>query len=71
MSERVYATCCDAFARALGWGTDNEMYGALIYPSTYPDGQVTHWNIGCDLPPMGFCPWCGAALAALQTKGDK
>lgn len=47
--------CCNAWRRAQRPGTDNEMYGQLL--RDYGGGD---WHIGCDLPTVAFCPWCGA-----------
>lgn len=49
----VRQPCCDAWAKAHEWGTDNEGHLALIY---YRDDKP---RIGSDLPPVQFCPWCG------------
>lgn len=53
--------CCDAWSDAQCAGTDNEAYGALLRRAGFdrhPDGA---WLIGSsDLPPVKFCPWCGA-----------
>jgi len=46
--------CCDAWRMAQQRGTDNEMYGALLWI----EGETA--LMGCDLPPVQFCPWCGA-----------
>jgi len=46
--------CCDAWGKAHEIGTDNEGCGELIYEI---DG---HSKIGYGLPPIRFCPWCGA-----------
>ena len=42
--------CCEAFRKAHENGTDNEAYGQLIYDDD---------DLGCNLPPIKFCPWCG------------
>lgn len=49
--------CCNAWSKAQQPGTDNEMYGQLL--RNY-GGASNDWHIGCDLPPVKFCPWCGA-----------
>ena len=46
--------CCAEWARAKQRGTDNEMYGALIWDC---GGE---WRMGCELPTPRYCPWCGA-----------
>lgn len=50
--------CCMAMIQAQQSGTDNEMYGALV---RYYDPDNTVW-MGCDLPPITFCPWCGKKI---------
>jgi hypothetical protein len=50
------ACSCDAFQAAQRSGTDNEAYGSLAYRW---DGEI---RMGCDLPPITFCPWCGGSL---------
>lgn len=42
--------CCDDWLNANKSGTDNEGYEALV------SGR----RIGYELPPVKFCPWCGA-----------
>ena len=49
--------CCDPWQLAQQAGSDNEGYGALIY-RRYDNGQIEVMGIG--LPPIRFCPWCGA-----------
>ena len=51
--------CCDAFGKATDDGTDNEGYGRLLMDR----GNGSTWAIGCDLPPIAFCPWCGSKPA--------
>lgn len=46
--------CCDEWAKACQSGTDNEMYGALVWGC---DGKEV---IGCGLEIVNLCPWCGA-----------
>lgn len=45
--------CCDDMRHARQSGTDNEMYGALVY---WSGDKIV---MGCDLPAIRFCPWCG------------
>lgn len=46
--------CCQAWEAAQQSGTGNEMYGHLLY-------QIgEQWQIGTNVPPVQFCPWCGA-----------
>lgn len=46
--------CCEDWEEAHKRGTDNESYDVLI---GYENGLPV---IGSDLPPVRFCPWCGA-----------
>lgn len=46
--------CCDDWAKAHEWGTDNEGFSSLVY---YLDGA----RIGLELAAVRFCPWCGAS----------
>lgn len=46
---------CDDFKKAKEKYTDNEGYESLIYD--HEDEDV--WNIGCELKPLIYCPWCG------------
>lgn len=48
--------CCDEFLLALNEGTDNEGWMPLI---SIENGR---WDMGLDLPPLNFCPWCGKKL---------
>ena len=47
--------CCEEFARAQELGTDREGYGACI---KLLSGSI--YDLGCELQPLRFCPWCGA-----------
>lgn len=47
--------CCDDMRRAFQPGTDNEMYGSVAFNI----GDQIY--IGCDLPEISVCPWCGRA----------
>ncbi len=49
--------CCDDFALAQEHCSDNEGWGRLIHRSSHGE-----YNIGCDLKPIRFCPWCGTKL---------
>lgn len=68
MSEGTPLTqpCCDGWAKAHEWGTDNEGYGSLVYCF---DGT----RIGLELEPVRFCPWCGAGKDgnALSEEGSR
>ena len=48
---------CSAFLDAQKACTDNEGYGALIR------AWNGSWLVGCGLPPIAFCPWCGKPTA--------
>ena len=54
---KCFHHCCDQFGYAQAWGTDNEGYSSAI--RQYEDGS---YNIGMDLGPIAFCPWCGAKI---------
>lgn len=56
--KKIDGYCCHDFKNAMRSGTDCEGYGALI---DYPR------SIGCGLPDMNFCPWCGKALNEPKT----
>jgi len=47
--------CCIAWELAHQTASDNEGYGPLI---SYDKDRNA--EIGADLPPVKFCPWCGA-----------
>lgn len=56
-------SCCDAWYEANQKSSDNEGYGALVYDGEEPwmkpeDKGRAH--IGSYLPPVSFCPFCGA-----------
>jgi hypothetical protein len=51
--------CCSDFDKAKQPGTDNEEYDSLIYVDV-DDGKT---KIGAKLPPIRFCPWCGAEIS--------
>jgi hypothetical protein len=58
--------CCEGWAHAQHSGTDNEGYGRLLYDCANPQWRVAprtkppEWQMGSGLPPVKFCPWCGA-----------
>lgn len=54
--------CCDIFYTAQKDGTDSEGYGGLLTEITDDE-----WHIGCDLPPIKFCPWCGGNWEKVKT----
>jgi len=51
--------CCPVFEHALEDGTDQEGFGPLIR-------EYDEFVIGKEeeLPPIKFCPWCGARIEA-------
>ena len=51
--EIVFVACCNDFAHARQMETDSDCYRAAIYEY---EGEL---NIGCGLPPIKYCPWCG------------
>ena len=55
---RPPSLCCNPFWQAMQTGTDNESYGALV---AYWDGE---FHIGCNLPAITACPWCGGSPKA-------
>jgi hypothetical protein len=55
--------CCSDMAMAFCSGTDNEGYGAIAHCF---GGSSNAIQIGCDLPPLRLCPWCGFELARLN-----
>jgi hypothetical protein len=63
MSEKLASKyCCEVFAKARERGTDAEGYGEEITvtePGYPPEEYPAHYEIGHDLPPIRFCPWCG------------
>ena len=63
MSDRSRIThrCCAAFAHAWESGTDNEGYEPLC-SIALGDDRAFVVVIGSGLPPINFCPWCGAAI---------
>jgi len=54
--------CCMPMIQAQQAGTDNEAYGALVSCSI-----EMIIEIGCDLPPITFCPWCGRKIERKKT----
>lgn len=50
--------CCAPFAKAFTDGTDNEGHNQLFDASRYEETPGAVY-VGYDLPPIGFCPWCG------------
>ena len=49
-------SCCADWLHAHDAGTDDERWGACIGED--PEDGLS--RVGCDLPPINFCPWCGA-----------
>lgn len=56
--------CCRTMINAQQPCTDNEMYGALVDADW--DNEVV--EIGCGLPPIDFCPWCGQKIKKVSPK---
>lgn len=52
--------CCEAMKDAQQSGTDNEAWGPLVRGT----------SIGCGLPPIKFCPWCGRPVPGEQRDAD-
>lgn len=54
--------CCEAWAKAHEWETDNEAYAPLVHCNDEKDAKYAapYPSIGSGLPPVKFCPWCGA-----------
>jgi len=44
---------CKEWDNASERGTDHEGYGPAI------TGNTDGFYVGCDVPPIRFCPWCG------------
>ena len=55
--------CCRDMAAAFLPCTDNEGDGRL---ARCYDDTPTAIYVGCDLPPLRFCPWCGTKLETLS-----
>lgn len=58
--KRITHRCCSAFEAAQQGATDNEGYEPLVFIDS-DDGLI---HLGSDLPPIGFCPWCGVTIQA-------
>lgn len=52
-----WTPCCEGIVKANQSCTDNEGYGRLLHWYT---GEG--FNIGSELQPIRFCPWCGKPL---------
>ena len=62
--------CCAIFSKALTDGTDNEAFRSAVYePFMVSLPELPVYRIGCDLPDIAFCPWCGSSLISI-TKGE-
>jgi hypothetical protein len=57
--------CCQQLCNAFECGTDNEAYGSLA--SNYGE-TLSSITIGCELPEIVFCPWCGTRLDSIKGK---
>jgi len=55
--------CCPAMAQARSDNSDSEAWGPLI---TDEGGEFT---MGCGLPPVRVCPWCGAGVSTEEDLG--
>ena len=53
MNETKELKCCPPMITAQKSGTDNEGWGPLI------ERFGGAWDIGCGLPDLQYCPWCG------------
>ena len=55
-------SCCESWGKAQLPGTDNEEWEEVLKRG-WDDDKEDHnneWYIGSNLPPVKFCPWCGA-----------
>lgn len=58
----VKQPCCEAWAKAHEWGTDNEGHSALVhYLPADQEGAKAYFGIG--QPPVHRCPWCATKKA--------
>lgn len=62
MGKKVQKFCCDAFEKVTEPRSDNEGYGRLIWI------DETDVSIGCDLPTIDYCPWCGYEIHSLAAR---
>ena len=61
-AQEANRNCCDDWRDAKQSGTDNDGYGRLIMVI---GGEAM---MGCGLPHVAFCPWCGADKRPAQTR---
>jgi hypothetical protein len=62
---RPLQPCCDEWQHVHQPFTDSEGWGPLV---VYYDGaRIGSDGDGPELPPVRFCPWCGAAKDAVET----
>lgn len=57
--------CCASYVAARQPGSDNEYYRSAIH------GDGDERRIGAELPPISFCPWCGASKVAIEDREAK
>lgn len=66
MGNANFKPCCEAWEHAHDDGTDSEGFTSLVW---YTDGLDSRPYMSCvgsapgavsELPPIRFCPWCGA-----------
>lgn len=62
-------TCCAPWEAAKQHGTDSEGFSALISADDLDNTGLI--RIGCDLPPVSFCPWCGSMIIPNLVCGGK
>lgn len=55
--------CCETWLKAQTDGTDNEGCYSLIHENKDATSLSLwgKWQMGYNLPPVKFCPWCGTA----------
>ena len=67
MGEKLkFKACCEAWSHANDEGTDGEGFGSLIWYTEFDDDLRPYTSVLGDppavseLPPLRYCPWCGA-----------
>lgn len=62
-----FLQCCEDMMAAQQRETDNEGYGRLVQLIAHI-GHTDYRRpvIGTDLPPILFCPWCGAPVKVIR-----
>lgn len=64
--------CCEAFEAAKQPGTDSEGWCELMivgYPDEIGEGTPEGIIMGCKLPLINFCPWCGTKVEHTWAEG--